>query len=183
MTCIVGIAERGVVQMRADSHTSIGDRRVRRAGASKVFSFRDFVIGCAGCMRLPQLMEHVFLPPHRAPRQDLMNYMVRDFVGELHTLLQENDLVWADRSPKSGTVLVGVAGRLFLIDGDLAVTESADGYDAIGSGAQAALGSLYSTGHLPATERLSVALEAAEAHCTTVRGSISRACNKDKKNV
>jgi hypothetical protein len=69
----------------------------------------------------------------------------------------------SNNKEEGGCFLVGVRGRLFSIESDYQVGESASGYSACGSGAAVSLGSLFSThGHEP-YHRVRIALEAAQA--------------------
>jgi hypothetical protein len=80
---------------------------------------------------------------------------------------------WATKDKEQeegGTWLVGVAGRLFTVYADYQVAESADGYVAVGCGAQVAHGVLYATPSMPPRRRLQLALEAAQRHSAGVRG-------------
>ncbi len=65
--------------------------------------------------------------------------------------------------------LIGYRGGLYSIGGDLQVNEFLDGYTAIGSGADFALGSLYASEALGPHERVRCALEAAAHFSGTVR--------------
>jgi len=67
-----------------------------------------------------------------------------------------------------GTLLVGVAGRLFKVDSDYQVGEPVDSYDACGCGTDVALGSQYATDFLPPKVRQGMALTTAEHHSSGV---------------
>ena len=67
-------------------------------------------------------------------------------------------------------LLVATKGRVFRICSHLSVSESATGYDAIGSATPHALGSLASTEGRPPDERVGTALRAAERHHGGVAG-------------
>ena len=62
--------------------------------------------------------------------------------------------------------LLAFKNRLFQVDSDFQLAESATGYDSVGSGAPFALGSLYSTDKLgmKPEDRLYWALKSAETH-------------------
>jgi len=66
-----------------------------------------------------------------------------------------------------------VAGEIFAIHGDYHVARPAKPYAAFGVGAPVALGALYAletVPGLPLRQRVTLALEASEAHCSGVRG-------------
>jgi ATP-dependent protease HslVU (ClpYQ) peptidase subunit len=68
-------------------------------------------------------------------------------------------------------MLVGVGGRLFEFCNDWHFGEDVNNFNAIGSGANYAMGSLYSTRRLKSQgARIKLALESAEMFCQTVKG-------------
>jgi len=80
---------------------------------------------------------------------------------------------------KFGWLLVGVGGALFYMDSTLSVGRPVCGYSAIGQGTEPALGSLHTTALINAggeaigftpKDRVTLAVRAAEAHCSGVRG-------------
>jgi hypothetical protein len=70
---------------------------------------------------------------------------------------------------REGLLLVGCCGRLFTVGSDCQVTEALDGYDAIGTGDDAALGALYATAGEDPVERVCKALRAEERLTGQVR--------------
>jgi hypothetical protein len=76
-------------------------------------------------------------------------------------------------SPVDGKIcflVVACSDGIATIDHELTVSTPYLEYCAVGFGGSAANGSLFSTVGMPAEDRLSIALRAAEAHNTTVRG-------------
>ena len=151
--------------MGGDSATSNdeGDRRLR---SPKVFEQGGLLVGVSGEMRVGQLIRHVYEVPVIRKGQDPEQFVVREFCGGLRAFLHEHA---DDLLPSQGDddemwqLLVGVEGRLFRICSHMTASETATGYDAIGSGAPQALGSLASTEGKPAQERVEVALQARAA--------------------
>jgi ATP-dependent protease HslVU (ClpYQ) peptidase subunit len=99
--------------------------------------------------------------------------MAVSFIDAVRSCLKEGG--WArkdDEREEGGTFLVGVAGRLFTVHEDYQVAEAADGYAAVGSGEQVALGALYATADaaVDPRERVLLALRAAERFNAGVRG-------------
>lgn len=164
MTCIVGIAEKGIVTLGGDSAGVSGwDVSIRKD--SKVFKTGEFVIGFTDSFRMGQILKHCFIPPPFPENEDdLERYMSTLFVDRLREIFKEKG--YAERQNDregGGTFLVGIKGRLFKIASDYQVGESMDEFDAVGSGAQVALGSLLSTRSIMVThQRLYAALHAAE---------------------
>jgi hypothetical protein len=119
-------------------------------------------MGFTSSFRMGQLLAHAFNPPKRHADADVFAFMVTDFIDQVRSCLKAGGYAEKHHDAEvGGTFLVGYAGRLFKIDGDYQVGETLLGYDACGCGEDIALGSMFSTGHLPPQERLQKALEAA----------------------
>jgi hypothetical protein len=162
MTCIVGLVEDGVIYMAADS-ASPGCDSGRVELNPKVSRKGEFVIGVQASNRAAQLLAYSFEPPHPfGEHVTPLEFMCRDFVDALHKCL-------TDKTEHVGVFLVGYAGRLFKIDYDYSVQQSADGYDAVGAGDREALGALFVTDGVGAKQRLRLALLAAQHLTTSVR--------------
>lgn len=170
MTCIVGQAANGKVYIGGDSAGSNGWNMVDRADR-KVFKTDGVVFGFTTSYRMGQILRYCFKPPKRPIDKDLMEYMVVDFVDALRACLKSAGFAKKENEVESGGVfLVGVEGRLFKIEADYQVGESARLYDACGCGENYALGSLFSSKSRMPRERLKMALQAAESHSAGVRG-------------
>src|SRR6185369_2734380 len=110
-------------------------------------------------------------PPTRPAEQDVMEFMVVDFVNGVRTALQAAGFAKKSNEVETaGTFLVGYAGRLFRVDSDYQVAEHACGYAACVCGEDIAHGALHALSKTPARERVKSALSAAEAHSGGVRG-------------
>lgn len=170
MTCIVGLVHGGRVFLAGDSLAgSGGDAKVR--SDVKVFRNESFVFGCTTSFRMHQLLQYAFKPP-TSGEGDEFAYMCTAFVDEVRRTLKTGG--WAKRDNENevgGDFLVGRRGRLFQIHSDYQVAETAAGFDACGCGQSYALGSLFTTAEmrLPPHERLTLALEAAQAFSSGVR--------------
>lgn len=170
MTCIVGIAHSGKVYIGGDSAGVAGlDLSVR--ADSKVFTKGEFAFGFTSSFRMGQLIRYAFTPPKRHADQDVMEYMVVDFIDSLREALKKGGFATThDGAEAAGTFLVGYEGRLFVVESDYQVGESSIGFDAVGCGAQIALGALHATKELPAEDRIEMALKASEYFSAGVRG-------------
>lgn len=138
---------------------------------AKVFALGPYVMGFTSSFRMGQLLRYALDPP--ALSGDLDRFMCTTFIDAVRTCLKNGG--WARKDSEQeegGTFLVGVNGRLFVIHDDYQVAESVDGYAAIGSGDEVALGALYATADspVPPCQRLTVALNAAAHHNGGVRG-------------
>jgi hypothetical protein len=132
----------------------------------KVWITGPTIIAAGGSARLSQLIAYVFKPPQRRGR-DPREYLAGPFASRLKDALGEE--------PPNGyemELMVGIAGRLFVIDGDLGFSEPAEGYWAIGSGGEAArcvLDDLHQHERdLHPRKRILRALDAAAKHCVGV---------------
>ena len=171
MTCIVGLVAGGAIYMGADSASVSGsDMRVRFD--RKIFRKGDFVIGFTSSYRMGQLLTYSFEPPvHDRSTKGSFEYMVTHFVDAVRDCLKEGGFATCkDEAEHGGTFMVGYAGSLFKIDEDYSVAESADPFDACGSGEDYALAALFVTEDMTPEKRIRTALHAAEHLSTTVRG-------------
>lgn len=168
MTCIVGIAEDGVVYLGGDSAISTEDGAIFVARKPKVFRRGPLVIGVTGGIRVDQLIQCKFNPP--PVTFPVERYMVVDFIDALKAVLKEDGRKDEDLMDDS-VLLVGVCGHLFLVTSNFQASEMACGYDAHGSAGEIARGSLHATEMLglPPRQRLEMALNAAQEHNAFVR--------------
>lgn len=173
MTCIVGLVEKGIVYIGGDSAGVDGSRMTMAIRADrKVFRNGDFVMGFTTSFRMGQILAFSMSLPKPREGDDLLAFMVRDFIGAARTALKDGGFAKIDNGRESGgEFLVGFRGRLFRIFDDFQVAESNKPYDACGCGDLIALGSLFSTPNiLDPKERVKEALLAAETFSTAVRG-------------
>lgn len=145
MTTIVGYEDKegNAVYIGGDSALS-GDDFTINMKSKKVFRVGEFVIGCAGSARASQIIEyHLDLPWVIGPMSD-KQFMVQVFAD---TLCQLNKKLGANYEKETvnytlGEMLIGYRGKLYGIFADYQVVDFADGFAAIGSGAQIATGAL-----------------------------------------
>lgn len=182
MTLIVGLVEDGKVYMGGDSQIVYGNRH-EKLGSQKVFiksnpetDFR-ILLGSAGYLVNLQVMQFEMTIPkftegHKTSTWGMWDYLHNCFVPEYKKTLKEfGNLKTKDGIERTqNEILVGVSGRLFIISSDGAINEYLDGYGAIGSGSEFALGVLHILKKVDITpeEKLKKALEAAQEHCYSV---------------
>lgn len=170
MTCIVGVASGGRVVIGADSAGVAGMDLTVRADR-KVFRNGPFIMGFTTSFRMGQLLAYRLDAPKRHPDDDIMRYMVTDFIDGVRTCLKNGGYAHRENEVERGGVfLVGYEGRLFKVEGDYQVGESVHGFDAAGCGESFALGSLWETASLDAAQRVEHALQAAERMSAGVSG-------------
>lgn len=171
MTCIVGLIDDDRRVWIGGDSAAVGGLSLNVRTDPKVFVKDGFVMGFTTSFRMGQLLAHSFTPPKRHPDTDLFAYMVTAFVDGLRSCLKDGG--YAERRNEAetgGTFLVGHAGRLFCIYDDYQVAEWADGYAAVGCGADITLGALFATAGSAPDARVCRALEAAERFSAGVRG-------------
>lgn len=168
MTVIAGIVHRDKVYIGADSAGLSGWDTTIRADA-KVFINGPFVMGFTTSFRMGQLLRWSFTPPAQPEGIDIERYMVTTFIDAVRECLKAGGWSKTDTTrEEGGDFLVGYRGRLFAILGDYQVAESVDGYDAVGAGAQIAIGALHVTKGNDPRKRLRAVLSAAARHSGAV---------------
>lgn len=173
MTCIVGLVDGGKVYIGGDSAGSNSWQLTVRKEA-KVFRNGDFLMGATGSFRMIQLLQYAFKPPvYEKPLENnddyLSCYMATSFVDGVRECFKNGGFAKKEAEQESGgTFLVGFQGKLFCIQDDYHVGEALCKYSAIGDGEDVALGVVYATPGLQPQERLLMALQAAQYHCTSV---------------
>jgi hypothetical protein len=171
MTCIVGIAENGRVYLGGDSAGIAGlDLTVR--DDAKVFRNGNFIFGFTSSFRMCQLLRFSFRPP--LPTIGIADYefMCTAFIDAVRDCLKAGGFATKhNEAENGGSFLVGYRGVIYEIDCDYQVGIPADGFAAVGCGAQIALGSLFSTHshRMRPLWRLELALKAAERFSAGVR--------------
>lgn len=159
--------------MAADSCASDGyNDTVRRD--PKLFRLdTQFVVGATTSYRFIQIMRFLFNPPERKIGQSVEQYLVADWATALRTALTSNGYTRKEKEGEDsgGTALIAYAGRLFTLHDDFQIAEARESYAAVGSGAQLALGSLWTTEHMAIEPeaRLQMAIKAAIDHARGVK--------------
>lgn len=169
MTCIVGIVDAGRVHIGADS-AGVANYELVQRNDRKVFKNGAFIMGFTSSFRMGQLLAFKLKPPKRHADDDVMTFMVTEFIDAVRDCLKAGGYAEKEKEvERGGNFLVGYAGRLFNIGSDYQVGESIHGFDACGSGESIALGSMASTVGRPTAERIARALSAAEKFNAGVR--------------
>ncbi len=169
MTCIVGLVHDDTVYIGGDSAGVTGLSLTVRAD-EKVFVISNFIIGFTSSFRMGQLLRYRLKPPVYYFYDDILRYMVTDFVDSVRDSLKVGGFAKKDKDEESaGTFLVGFQGKLFKIDSDYQVSIPILPFDACGCGGDIALGSMYSSLALKPVERIMQALESAEQFSAGVR--------------
>lgn len=133
----------------------------------KLTEVGEYVIGFTTSFRMGQLIIYSTLPT--CTDTDLHRFMATDFVNHIRKIAKENGALTTHNGVEFlGTFIVGVRGRLFVVESDFGVSEPACGYTAVGCGGVCAIGCLYATQGQAPHQRLIQALSAATAHTAGV---------------
>jgi ATP-dependent protease HslVU (ClpYQ) peptidase subunit len=167
MTCIVGIMHDDKVYLGGDSAASTMDGFTTKIRIPKVYQIDEYLIGYAGSFRMGKFIQYNIefpKPPTWARGSEKLDEFINGYlVPHIRKCVKESDL---DQNEKEDfEFIIGLRGHIFELDENWAAYESAEPYVAIGSGAQIALGSLYSTSNWSNPgKRIRVALEASERY-------------------
>jgi hypothetical protein len=173
MTCIVGIAEKGKVYIGGD--TAGVDERLNQSVRKdiKVFTNNDFIFGFTSSYRMGQLLRYALVIPPHLPKVDTYKYLVTDFIDSVRECLKKGGYATENNGEESaGEFLIGYRGGLYVISEDYQVGSTCTQYDAVGCGAEIAIGSLHTSQTLRKTpkQRITLALKAASLHSAGVGG-------------
>ena len=163
MTCIVGLTDRGRVYLGGDSAGTAGYSQIIRAD-KKVFLKGPFAYGFTTSFRMGQVIRYNFREPFAHVGCDPFEYLVGPFIHALRACLGAAGWKRTEHGVESGgTFLVGWRGGLYAVHSDFQVEQSVYPYNAVGCGADLALGSLWSTIGRGNVNRVTAALGAASA--------------------
>lgn len=178
MTCIVGIVEESGVWMGGDNFAEMRGVVLPRR-LPKIFRLHDendncFLLGASGDSRYGHILRYRLQLPLFARDDDPHRYLCCEFADAVRDCLRQagmlinNSVVEENQS----ILMVGFQGRLFVMGTDFNISETTRPYRAIGSGEDAAPGSLYTSVRIDgywANLRLQMALEAASEMVATVK--------------
>jgi ATP-dependent protease HslVU (ClpYQ) peptidase subunit len=158
MTCIAGIMKEGKVYLAGERGASEGNYIVP-IDKPKIWKSGPYIFGFAGTFD-GQLIQYNFVPP--TPEGNADKFMHGKFLKSIGG--KESEL----------SLLIGLKGKLYEHDAaDLTLVSYERDFIAIGSGADYAMGSLYSTqSHKDPKRRLTLALNAAVTYSTSCIGPI-----------
>jgi len=152
MTCIIGMIQDGKIYLGGDSAaTDNWDTRVTRL--KKVFRRGEFLIGYTSSFRMGQILQHHLDVRPQESTEDNEHYMVAGFVEAVRECLKQFAYTKIEHSKEEGgSFLVGYNGGLYNVMSDFQVNFYHDAYDAIGVGAQYALGAMRVLGEMVTPE-------------------------------
>lgn len=142
MTCIIGLVHNGKIYMGCDS-MSAADWSQRQTLLPKVFIKDKFIIGYSWSFRMGQLIQYNLELPEYDGKIEPLQYMVTKFIPAVRLALKEGGYTEIENNrEKGGEFLVGFDSNLFRVASDFQVNQYKDGFDAIGCGAEYALGAM-----------------------------------------
>jgi hypothetical protein len=137
----------------------------------KIYRVGEFLFGFTSSFRMGQLLGYKLSPPQHHSEWDTERYMTTVFVDALRDTLKAGGYARANNGEEAaGEFLVGYRGRIFRVCSDYQVGENVEPFDAVGCGAELAMGALYATRDRSPADRVAMALGAAEAFSAGVRG-------------
>ena len=154
MTCVIGLTTKDRVYLGADS-SSVQGWLCRPTKVRKLFRRGPFIIGYTTSFRMGQLLEHQLDVPKQEAGQGDQEYMVNNFVEAARGLFKDKGFSKVESNHESGGVfLVGYRGQLYTIHKDFQVGQVAEGFDAVGSGRDYALGAMVALKDLAPAQRI-----------------------------
>lgn len=174
MTCIVALkGMNGSIIMGADSLGVGGLSKMNRVDP-KIYRVGKMLIGFTSSYRMGQILGYSFNPPEHRKKLSIEKYMNTLFIDEVRSALKKGGYARKYHDEEAGgTFLVAYKGRIFEIENDFQVGERTEDYNAVGCGADLALGSLYTSVRVDVInpeERVIMALESAAAFSAGVGG-------------
>jgi ATP-dependent protease HslVU (ClpYQ) peptidase subunit len=148
MTCIAGAIKKGELCIGGDTASTSRKDNVRMGAHSKVFVLGEFLIGSSGTVRTHQIAQYLFEPPEIDG--DLMTYMVKLFASSLRIAMKEEggEETVNGNLEMNARLLVGIRGRLFIVDSGYGVFEASANYAAVGCADQEALSGMFTANSL-----------------------------------
>jgi ATP-dependent protease HslVU (ClpYQ) peptidase subunit len=175
MTCIVAIAQNGTVYMGSD-HAASDDKSgwIMARKEPKCFKVGQYGIAFTDSFRMGQILQYSWTPPKYTPTKTnsgLDKFMRTKFVESVKVAFKEHgfgDIGGTDEDT-GGIFIVGLEGRIFVVDEDFHIGENVVNYMAEGSGGMFALGALHATKNQKNPRlRIKAALEAASEFSMSV---------------
>lgn len=144
ITCIAGAIKNSEVWIGGDGVSTSRETEVRAGARSKVFQLGEFLIGASGTVRVQQIVQFLFEPPVIA-EGDLVCYLVKLFGPALRTAMKDGggEITVDSNLEMDGRLLIGVRGRLFVMDSGYGIWEARANYAAVGCADQEALAAMF----------------------------------------
>ena len=126
--------------MIADTLVSADNATYKDPRMSKITESGQYLIGVAGDVWACNIINHIWKPPAPTVKdKDLFKFVITKVVPTLRTCLDDN----SDKKDYTFSVLISIKGQVFELDEDFATTVHQEGFYAIGSGGDYAMGALF----------------------------------------
>jgi len=156
MSCVVALINNGKIYMGADGVSTNGRAEHRPIHCEKIFWNKEYLIGFTGSIRNGQLIKSDYF----SPPED-----IKDLPDAMYDHFTKKGVICND---EDGTViqqsnfLIAWKGEIYDILVDFQMNKTYGDYNAIGSGANTALGSFFTSRRFKSpTKRVLTALKAA----------------------
>lgn len=175
MTCIVAIAQNGTVYMGSD-HAASDEKSgwIMSRKEPKCFKVGQYAVAFTDSFRMGQILQYGWSPPKYTPTKTnsgLDKFMRTKFIDSVKDAFRAGGFgsQVSGQEDEGGIFIIGVEGRIFVIDEDFHVGENVVNYMAEGSGGMFALGALHATKNQKNPKmRIKLALEAASEFSMSV---------------
>lgn len=176
MSTIVAIKTEDRIWVGADRQSTDGTEKrtlangkisLKHVVVSDMSARRPVLVGLVGFQRSLTIMKYNLEPPRSPEGISPEEYLGEFFIPAWKACLKQNECIEEfekSKMPKGDTLLIGYQGVLAMIGLDFALSVYNDGYDAIGSGYEYALGALrvfYEAGATNAEQSIERSLEVA----------------------
>jgi hypothetical protein len=151
MTTIVGVQYQDKCVIAADNQvTDEVGRRFLHPDMKKIAKRGDFLVAGSGEVQPCDVVQHFWTPPKMTSKDaaDIYHFVITKAMPSMRKCLQDNGYDFNEgkgegkSSEQRFHFILAVGGELFDIAEDLSVCRSADGFYAVGSGSEYALGAL-----------------------------------------
>lgn len=161
MTCIAGLVDGKNVWLAGDRAATGGGLNRILLKHPKIFMKSNIGFGICGSPKIANAIEHVLVMPEHEKGLEPSTYLISRLVPAMRECLQSIDATVEHNGQQylEGGMLIAFKGELYQLECNFQVTQTANGFDAIGSGGEAALGSLRASRGVGARKRLKMAME------------------------
>jgi ATP-dependent protease HslVU (ClpYQ) peptidase subunit len=177
MTIVAAIKDGDAIVVCCDGAASDGSEFSIRRGNPKVWKIEvpflgTAILGFAGTFSICQLIRYKFKVPE-FDHTTLQSYLV-DFQLELNKFLKETRETYEPKEVAEYTLLFAAKSQILVLYPNGDVEENAEDYNAIGDGAQVAMGALgvLSSSSCPSWEKLQVMFDIVKKNRATIQGKI-----------
>jgi len=172
MTCIIGLVKKDTVWIGGDSAGTASNMHQRVRADKKVFIRGEFIFGFCGSFRMGQLLQYTLKLPKQPSSKSDFKYLVNEFIDSVRDcLMAENKKAESKKDDELyPNFLFGYRGLLYGVQGDYQVSKPVEGFDAVGSGADIAMGAMHASMKVgDPKKRITAALEASARNNAAVR--------------